>query len=234
MYPTMRVLSLAVAFLGVSHGFSPAFEHSSSFRTEGQRNSDVVALNALPISEVVLPVGVFLAAAAASVVIPGKALPAKKKVPVVKDKPDPPKTAPVAPAPAPAKPAPVAPAAAKPVPVAPAPVAAKPAPVKVVAPKPAPVAAAPVPAPAPVRVTKDISQLKREIASTLEQEQEKVNRLLAADKKRADAAIVIEEPEEEFVEEFLEETNATGRKSKLIVRVIKKVIAPWRKWSNIK
>lgn len=223
----LSVVSIVVVtFVGVCKGFSPAFDHKSHFRTQGQRDRNVIALNDVAMSEVLVPSALFFAALAATVLKADKNDSDVKEKPIVVQKveavtveaavtdvveaPAPVKTESVAPTPAPAPPAPK-------------PVAAKPAP-----PAPEPVAE-------PVRKTKDISQLKMEIASTLEQEKEKVNRLIAAE-QRAQAAAATSaagEIEEEFVEEFLEETTVSGKKRKFVAKLLKKVIAPWRKWSTI-
>jgi hypothetical protein len=239
----MRALALAVAFLGVTEGFSPAFDNKSTFRTNGKRDRNVVVLNDVAMSDVAFPVVLFFAAAAASIVKsnkkeePSATVVAKVVAPVVIALEEPvveavPEVKPVVKAPAPKKVSPPPkPVAEKPAPakVEPAPVKVEPAP-QVVASKPAPV---PEPAPEPVRKTKDISQLKIEVASTLEQEKEKINRLRAAEERAKAATAATEEPEEEFVEEFLEETPVTGRKRKFVMKVIKKVIAPWRNWATI-
>lgn len=228
----MRALALAVAFLGVTEGFSPAFDNKSTFRTNGQRDRKVVVLNDIALSDVAFPVALFFAAAAATVVKSDKkeeqsAVVVAKAVDPVVISPEQPVVEPVpeAKAPAPKKVSPPP----KPVAEKPAPAKVEPAP-KVVASKPAPV---PEPVPEPLRKTKDISQLKIEVASTLEQEKEKINRLRAAEERAKAATAASEEPEEEFVEEFLEETPVTGRKRKFVMKVIKKVIAPWRNWATI-
>jgi hypothetical protein len=64
----MRALALAVAFLGVTEGFSPAFDNKSTFRTNGKRDRNVVVLNDVAMSDVAFPVVLFFAAAAASIV----------------------------------------------------------------------------------------------------------------------------------------------------------------------
>ena len=250
----LSVVSIVVVtFVGVCKGFSPVFDHTSQFRTQGQRGRNVIALNDVAMSEVLVPSALFFAALAATVLKADKSDSTVKAKPIVVQKveavtvesvadvvevptPSPvkaesPKTVAPEPAPAPVAPKPVA---AKP---APAPVAPKPAPAPV---SPKPVAAVLVPAPEPVaaepvRKTKDISQLKMEIASTLEQEKEKVNRLIAAEQRAQAAAATAAAGEvvEEFVEEFLEEPPVAGRKRKFVAKLFKKVIAPWRKWSTI-
>ena len=234
---------VVVAFVGVCKGFAPAFDCTPQFRTQGQRDRTSIALNDISGSEVLVPAALFFAALAATVVkADGEDSSVKDDPPSVKNvkavtvevaAPSPVEK--VAPKPEAEKPAPVAekpaPAPVKP---APAPVPVKAMTPKPVAPKPAP---KPVPEPVaePVRKTKDISQLKMEIASTLEQEKEKVNRLIAAEQRAQAAADAASgEIEEQFVEEFLEETPVTGRKRKFVAKLLKKAIAPWRKWSNIK
>ena len=240
LHPTMRALALAVTFLGLTQGFSPALDSKSTFRTNGKRDRNVIVLNDIAMSDVAVPVALFLAAAAASIVKSDKkeeavaAVVVKSVAPVVIAPEEPvveavPDVKPVTKKAAPKKESPAPkPVAEKPAPVPP-PVKVEPAP-KVVASKPAPV---PEPAPEPVRKTKDISQLKMEVASTLEQEKEKISRLRAAEERAKAATAAAEEPEEEFVEEFLEESPVTGRKRKFVMKVLKKVIAPWRNWATI-
>jgi len=76
----------------------------------------------------------------------------------------------------------------------------------------------------------DLNKLKKEIASTREGQRLKEERLKASLKK--------DEGEEEAVMATSDETTFVGTKKKgilkKILRVLKKIIAPWRKWSNIK
>jgi hypothetical protein len=102
------------------------------------------------------------------------------------------------------------------------------------------VAEAPVPAPVAVRVPfpapivaesmsgKDISKLKMEIASTKEGEEAKGARLAAsmkAEEKKPEVAPV--------VTEVVAAVPKRKSKRSMFLRVLKKIIAPWRKWSNI-
>jgi hypothetical protein len=106
----------------------------------------------------------------------------------------------------------------------------------------------PVSRPEPARTSKDITQLKMEIANTLDQEKAKLSRLKAAEKRVQDEAAAVAATaaaaeseaaaDYEFIEEFQEEEELVvspkrGRKTRFVLKVIKKVIAPWRKWSNI-
>jgi len=79
----------------------------------------------------------------------------------------------------------------------------------------------------------DLNKLKKEIASTREGQRLKEERLKASLKKDEG-----EKEEEEAVMATSDETTFVGTKKKgilkKILRVLKKIIAPWRKWSNIK
>jgi hypothetical protein len=154
-----------------------------------------------------------------------------------------PAATPVAKAPAPAPAPVVAPVAVAPKPVpapVPAPVAVAPKP----APKPAP-AAAPKPAPAPAK-----KDLVREFGSTIEdrKETEKVvqeNKAKAAAKAEAkhpkqvkaaattDAVDPVPAPVD-VTSTTTTSTKKSGSKRRKAWRVVKKVVAPWRKWETIK
>jgi hypothetical protein len=86
------------------------------------------------------------------------------------------------------------------------------------------------PAPAPEPVKKDISQLKLEVGSTIEQRKEMTDRLEKAKAKEAEESQVEKEAEEPPAEE--EKPKRTLLRK--IWRVVKKVVAPWRKWENIR
>ena len=86
------------------------------------------------------------------------------------------------------------------------------------------------PAPAPEPVKKDISQLKLEVGSTIEQRKEMTDRLEKAKAKEAEESQVETEGEEPPAKE--EKPKRTLLRK--IWRVVKKVVAPWRKWENIR
>jgi type IV secretory pathway VirB10-like protein len=114
-----------------------------------------------------------------------------------------------------------------------------PAPVKAAKKKPAPPPpepAAPAPAPAP----KTTTELVKEVASKIE-DQRATEELVASRKAAKEAESSSEagssssEPAEDDFEEILEGADKpkSGKKRKFVLKVIKKVIAPWRKWENI-
>jgi hypothetical protein len=162
---------------------------------------------------------------------------------------------PVAKAPVPA-PAPVAvtpkvevtPPAPAPAPVpAPVAVAPKPAP----APAPVPVAVAPKPAPAPVPAPPPVKKdLVREYGSTIEDRKE-TEKVVQENKAKATAKAEAKNPkkEEEAAADVAAAAEAavvpvvpvdvtstlkkSGSKRRKAWRVVKKVVAPWRKWDSI-
>ena len=116
-------------------------------------------------------------------------------------------------------------------------------------------APAPVPAPAPVApkaatpANKDISEIRNEVASTLDSRKEMQKRLDDAKASR-DAAKSKEEPaavevaEEDVAEEDTaaaveeaddddSEEKVTGRKRRFVGKVVKKVVMPWKKWNSL-
>ena len=112
-------------------------------------------------------------------------------------------------------------------------------------------APAPVPAPAPAAVpaNKDISEIRNEVASTLDSRKEMQKRLDDAKASR-DAAKSKEEPaaveaaEEDVAEEETaaavdeadddaSEEKVTGRKRRFVGKVVKKVVMPWKKWNSL-
>jgi outer membrane biosynthesis protein TonB len=115
------------------------------------------------------------------------------------------------------------------------------------APAPAPVKAAkkkketpaPSPAPAPAPAVKSTTELVKEVASKIE-DQRATEELVASRKAAKDSETSSEgstkssEPDDDF-EEVLEGADKpkSGRKRKFVLKVIKKVIAPWRKWEAI-
>jgi len=115
------------------------------------------------------------------------------------------------------------------------------------APEPTP-APAPKPAPAPVASTKTttaskpLSDLVKEVASTVEEQRETQERV--AKRQAQAAAEAAEQSALDFYSDAAEEqepeattfdtSKAPKRKRKLAMRILKKVVAPWRKWENIK
>jgi outer membrane biosynthesis protein TonB len=112
-------------------------------------------------------------------------------------------------------------------------------------PEPAPAAPEPEPAPAPppapavATVTKpattgeEISRLRKEVAKTKQEQVAAQERLDAAAKKAQEEAAreeVTKVEEWTDVEESTEDIGP-GRKA---IRILKKLVAPWRKWKNIK
>lgn len=100
------------------------------------------------------------------------------------------------------------------------------------------------PTPKPVAVTvtpKTISQVKREVASTLDGELEKEERLRLAAARRAiehedleetTVAGATEEDDDANVASEEQQKKSTRLRRKLF-KVLKKSVAPWRKWENI-
>lgn len=76
--------------------------------------------------------------------------------------------------------------------------------------------------------TKSTTDLVKQVASTVD-EQRKTKKLVESRKASKAKDEPAAEPEEEEVE-----APKSGKKRRLIVRVMKKVVAPWRKWENIK
>jgi hypothetical protein len=132
---------------------------------------------------------------------------------------------------------------------APAAVVAPPAPAPVV---PAAVAPKPVPAPAPVVVVpmppkqdKVLSDLVQKVGSTIQDrrdteqtvQENKIKALKAAAMAEAEAATKLK-AESVVVSEPVSEASTSapaksGSKRAKVWRVVKKVVAPWRKWKNI-
>jgi len=85
----------------------------------------------------------------------------------------------------------------------------------------------------------DISDIKKSIASTLEGEKEKVDRLESVSEKNDSAEEIAqssqETPQEEIpvIEKVVVETPIYGRKRRLIKKSVKKILMPWRKWANL-
>jgi outer membrane biosynthesis protein TonB len=112
-----------------------------------------------------------------------------------------------------------------------------PAPVKAAKKKKETPPAAPAPAPAPA--VKTTTELVKEVASKIE-DQRATEELVASRKAAKDSEASSDgsskssEPDDDF-EEVLEGTDKpkSGRKRKFVLKVIKKVIAPWRKWEAI-
>ena len=82
---------------------------------------------------------------------------------------------------------------------------------------------------------KDISSLRNEVASTVEQRKEMTDRLEKAKQERTDEEPTDDkssasEEKEPVVSEAGEKT--TGRKRRFVKNLIKKVIMPWKKWGN--
>lgn len=101
---------------------------------------------------------------------------------------------------------------------------------------------------------KDLIQLRREVSSTIEKKQEKVKQLSIKDTSKITtaAATVVESPQpmKEDVEEESKPsdtvsittsqesndvgtTRIKGRKRRLVTKVIKKVIMPWKSWKSL-
>jgi len=87
---------------------------------------------------------------------------------------------------------------------------------------------------------KDLIQLKKEVASTVEGEQEKSKRLVTKEIKKATVVAVQSEKVAEEVKEPppVEVTNEPakkkiGRKRRLAAKVIKKVLMPWKAWKSL-
>ena len=112
-------------------------------------------------------------------------------------------------------------------------------------PKPAAPAPVPAPAPAPKPVEKDISQIRNEVASTLDSRKEMQKRLddAKAERSKKQPPAIFEEPEEEgekeevaveHTEEADDSTISTnGKKRQFVGKLVKKVVMPWKKWSNL-
>jgi len=96
--------------------------------------------------------------------------------------------------------------------------------------------------------TKSTTDLVKQVASTVKDQRETQERVAARkaaeakarEEEAAAAAAAAEEGAVETVEQAIEreeeeeEGKTTGKKRRLALRVIKKVVAPWRKWENIK
>jgi hypothetical protein len=97
---------------------------------------------------------------------------------------------------------------------------------------------------------KDLIQLRMEVSSTIERGQEKVKRLSIQDIPKATLVMESTQPVNEGVNymskspdslsiETSEESNDTsskrtkGRKRRLVAKVIKKVIMPWKSWKSL-
>jgi hypothetical protein len=101
------------------------------------------------------------------------------------------------------------------------------------APAPEPKAAAPA--------NKDISEIRNEVASTLDSRKEMQKRLDdakasrdAAKSKEVEAAAAVEAVEEEVAEEDdASEEKVAGRKRQFAGKIVKKVVMPWKKWSSL-
>ena len=93
--------------------------------------------------------------------------------------------------------------------------------------------------PAPAPAVKTTTELVKEVASKIE-DQRATEELVASRKAAKDSEASSDgsskssEPDDDF-EEVLEGTDKpkSGRKRKFVLKVIKKVIAPWRKWEAI-
>ena len=102
---------------------------------------------------------------------------------------------------------------------------------------------APAPAPAPkpaAPVKKDISEIRNEVASTLDSRKEMQKRLDdakasrdAAKSKEEPAAVEEEVAEEEDLADDESEEKVSGRKRRFVGKVVKKVVMPWKKWSSL-
>lgn len=112
-------------------------------------------------------------------------------------------------------------------------------------PSPAPAAVAPAPAvpePKSSPVTKPPTVLIQEVASTVEEQkatrERAAARKAAKEKAATDAAPAAATKETVKSEEDSASTapspSEPKKKSRFIIRLLKKIIAPWRKWSNIK
>jgi len=216
----MKVLSAFVAFLGLCQGFAPSIQNGVTSTTSRNAIDGSIA-------ESVVPVALFIASVAASIVKSGDS-----------------RTEEAAPSPVVSVKTPSAPAPAekviskKPEPVGPSPVPiVEPVTPKLATPKPVPEPV--VPKPVAPR-TKNLSDMKVKVASTLAGEREKMKRL--EEKKRlaernAEAAATAAAEEAASAEETsVEEISATPKKRsilRLVWRIVKKIVAPWRKWENI-
>jgi len=90
---------------------------------------------------------------------------------------------------------------------------------------------------------KDLVQLKKEVASTIEGEQEKIKRLATKEQSKAkEAAQRTQQAEDKTAEEVKEslavasgsapETKHTGKRH-FVARIVKKIVMPWRKWESL-
>mmetsp|Transcript_5704 Transcript_5704/g.6629 ORF Transcript_5704/g.6629 Transcript_5704/m.6629 type:complete len:304 (+) Transcript_5704:43-954(+) len=85
----------------------------------------------------------------------------------------------------------------------------------------------------------DILDIKRSVASTLQGEKEKVDRLEAVPEKNVSTEEIIqssqETPQEEVpvTDEIVVETPVYGRKRRFMKKTVKKMLMPWKKWSNL-
>lgn len=90
--------------------------------------------------------------------------------------------------------------------------------------------------PDPVPAPKSTTNLALEVGSTIE-EQRKTNDLVAsrqaAAKTSTSTGTAVETVNEAVSRTTSEDAPKSGRKRKFVLKVIKKVIAPWRKWDDI-
>ena len=110
------------------------------------------------------------------------------------------------------------------------------------APAPEPVPA-PAPASAPKPAEKDISQIRNEVASTLDSRKEMQKRLdeAKAERSKSQPPAISEEQEKEGddeedvepTEEASADSTETGKKRQFVGKFVKKVVMPWKKWSNL-
>ena len=86
----------------------------------------------------------------------------------------------------------------------------------------------------------DLSAIKKTIANTLSGEREKISRLKATEPKTTpinapDDTQTVETSPSSIVYQLpkKEEQKITGRKRKLVAKVLKKIVMPWRKWASL-
>jgi len=85
----------------------------------------------------------------------------------------------------------------------------------------------------------DILDIKKSVASTLQGEKEKVDRLDAVPEKNISNEEIIESSQETSQEEvpvidkIVVEAPVYGRKRRFVKKSVKKMLMPWKKWSNL-
>jgi len=103
-------------------------------------------------------------------------------------------------------------------------------------------APAPAPAPAPRDIGKEITELRKQVASTLDGEKEKLDRMKAAAEKKEEAVVkeIVKPRETTTTTKAVVSGGVTakpqptnGKKRRFVKRLVKKIAMPWKKWSDI-